>query len=113
MEDADERKAKLGILSLWAGSALLVAAASIGGPLAVVCGVIGGMALVTGLITALAPGPSDDGEWQAPGPPEDGIGTAVEPQQAISMHVPAPKSVQRWLERVERSAEADAAKPGR
>jgi hypothetical protein len=115
MDDADEEARKLRTASLFAVAGLFITALTAGltGLLAVACGVMGSIALATAAVIAFAPGPSDDGEWQASGPPEDGIGTAAEPQQAVRLHVDAPKSVQRWLERVERSAEADAAKRGR
>jgi hypothetical protein len=114
MDDADEAGRTLVTVSLWAAAGLFVSAALLSGPLAVAAAMLGGTALATGLITAFAPGrPDDDGEWQASSPQEEGIGTAAEPQQAARLHVDAPKSVRRWLERVEHTADAEAAKRGR
>jgi hypothetical protein len=109
---ADERKSRRGMLTLWAAAGLFIASAFLPGALAVASGIIGGIALVTGLAaTIFAPSPGDGGAMQAPRPQEAARGPQPEPQQSIRLHVDTPASVRRWLERVE--AEAEAAKRSR
>jgi hypothetical protein len=110
MEEAGDKTGRLGIVSLFTAAGLFLAAGFLGGYVAVAAASLGGIALAMGLLTTVfAPGPSDRGGRRAPRPKQ----AAAEPQQDIALHVDAPASVRRWLERVEHQAEAEAAKRGR
>jgi hypothetical protein len=104
--DAEQRRDRRGTLILCAAGVLACAAALLTGPASMLCGVLGGIARAGGLATLSAPTPGPDGARRSPRPQE----SAIEPQQAVSLHVETPPPV-RWLERVE--VEAEAARRGR
>jgi hypothetical protein len=111
--NADEKRRKRGLLTLWVAAGLAVATALLPGALAVVCGVLSGLATVAGLTAAFAHELGIDGGRQAPRSQEAATVPPVEPHQAVRLHVDAPPTVRRWLERVEHTAEAEAARRGR
>lgn len=108
----DEKEKRFSVAAVL-GLMLMVGAAFIGGPLGIAASVIGGTMFGYAMCTAFC---SDKGDactlrtcWQE----RDGTDTPAEPEQAIILYPHATKSVGKWLERVERAAEGEAAKRGR
>ena len=95
------------------GLMLMVGAAFIGGPLGIAAAVIGGTVFGYAMCTAFYPDKGAACTLRTCRPERDGTDTPAEPEQAIFLYPHATESVPKWLERVERAAEGEAAKRGR